>query len=176
MLLAGDEVLRSQGGNNNAWCQDNATSWFDWRLTERNGGFLRYTRELIAFRQRHPTLTRRQFLTGRPEGSDGEADIRWHGVALGVPPWDDPDGDARGVLACTLAPAAAAEEPLHVILNLGDTDRELPLPVPARGRWHTAIDTAAESPDDIVPRAAQAPRTGGSVRVTARSVVVLEAR
>jgi glycogen operon protein len=176
MLLAGDEVLRSQGGNNNAWCQDNATSWFDWRLAERNGTFLRYTRELIAFRKRHPTLTRRHFLTGRAEGPAGEPDIRWHGLVLGVPPWDDPDGDAHGVLACTLAAAADGEEALHVILNLGDTDRELPLPALARGRWHMAIDTAAESPADILARDAQAPVAGATVRVTARSVVVLEAR
>jgi glycogen operon protein len=176
MLLAGDEVLRTQGGNNNAWCQDNATSWFDWRLTERNGTFLRYTRELIAFRKRHPALSRRHFLTGRVEGPGDEPDVRWHGVALDVPPWDDPDGDAHGVLACTLAAATAGEEPLHVILNLGDTDRALPLPAVASGCWHTAIDTAAEPPADIVARDAQAPVAGATVRVTARSVVVLEAR
>ena len=64
MLLAGDEVLRSQRGNNNAYCQDNALSWFDWRLVESNREMLRFTRELIALRQRHPSLTRNRFFTG----------------------------------------------------------------------------------------------------------------
>ncbi len=66
MILAGDEVLRSQRGNNNAYSQDNELSWFDWRLIETNRDMLRFTRELIALRKRHPSLRRRRFLTGRP--------------------------------------------------------------------------------------------------------------
>ena len=66
MILAGDEVLRSQRGNNNAYSQDNELSWFDWRLIETNRDMLRFTRELIALRKRHPSLRRRSFLTGRP--------------------------------------------------------------------------------------------------------------
>ncbi|HZY91128.1 MAG TPA: glycogen debranching protein GlgX, partial [Gemmataceae bacterium] len=56
MLLAGDEFLRTQGGNNNAWCQDNAVSWVDWSLADRNADFLRFVRELVALRKRHPAL------------------------------------------------------------------------------------------------------------------------
>jgi glycogen operon protein len=72
MLLAGDEFLRTQGGNNNAWCQDNETSWVDWSLAEENKGFLRFTRELIRLRRRHPALRRRRFFTGeiRPAGRE----------------------------------------------------------------------------------------------------------
>ena len=70
MLLAGDEVLRGQGGNNNAWCQDNPLGWFDWTLVERNADVLRFVRGLIALRKRHPSLQRRHFLSGRVrEGS-----------------------------------------------------------------------------------------------------------
>jgi hypothetical protein len=72
MLLAGDEFLRTQGGNNNAYCQDNETSWVDWTLAERNADFLRFTRELIALRRRHPALRRRGFFRGR--GSDKPPD------------------------------------------------------------------------------------------------------
>ena len=61
MILAGDEVLRSQRGNNNAYCQDNEISWFDWRLVETNRDMLRFTRELIALRKRHPSLRRKAF-------------------------------------------------------------------------------------------------------------------
>ena len=54
MILGGDEVLRTQNGNNNAWCQDNALSWFDWSLLDRNAGFLRFVKMMIAFRKAHP--------------------------------------------------------------------------------------------------------------------------
>ncbi|MBN9518639.1 glycogen debranching protein GlgX [bacterium] len=64
MLLAGDEFLRSQKGNNNAWCQDNEISWVDWTLAETNADFLRFTKELIALRKRHPVLRRRRFFVG----------------------------------------------------------------------------------------------------------------
>src|SRR5581483_7254589 len=72
MLLAGDEFLRTQGGNNNAWCQDNETSWVDWSLAVKNADFLRFVRQLIQLRRRHPALRRRRFL-------DHHA-ITWHGV------------------------------------------------------------------------------------------------
>jgi isoamylase len=64
MLLAGDEFLRTQQGNNNAWCQDNEVSWVDWRLAERNADFLRFVREMIWLRRRHPALRRRRFFVG----------------------------------------------------------------------------------------------------------------
>src|SRR5205814_2251524 len=64
MLLAGDEFLRTQQGNNNAWCQDNEISWVDWTLAPRNADFLRFVHEMIALRKRHPVLRRRQFFRG----------------------------------------------------------------------------------------------------------------
>lgn len=64
MLLAGDEFLRTQKGNNNAWCQDNEISWVDWTLKEKNADFLRFTRELIQLRKRHTCLRRKRFLRG----------------------------------------------------------------------------------------------------------------
>ena len=64
MILAGDEFLRTQQGNNNAWCQDNELSWVDWTLAEKNKDFLRFTREMIWFRKRHPALRRKGFFQG----------------------------------------------------------------------------------------------------------------
>ena len=75
MLLAGDEVLRSQRGNNNAWCQDNALSWFDWRSVEINRDMLRFTRELTALRRRHPCLITNRFFHGEPVPGRGVPDI-----------------------------------------------------------------------------------------------------
>jgi glycogen operon protein len=105
MLTAGDEFLRTQRGNNNAWCQDNEVSWVDWTLAETNKGFLRFVREMIRFRKRHPALRRKEFFTGPrlalavgssadsgvlrrptpkappvPPSLQGQADVTWHGT------------------------------------------------------------------------------------------------
>jgi glycogen operon protein len=75
MILAGDEFLRTQNGNNNAWCQDNDLSWLNWERLEKNADFLRFVRELIWLRRRHPVLRRRRFFTGefhRGEPRTGE--------------------------------------------------------------------------------------------------------
>jgi len=114
MLLAGDEVLRSQGGNNNAYCQDNALSWSDWSLVETNRDMLRFTRELIALRRRHPCLTANRFFDAKPVPGRGIPDIAWHGARLDEAPWYD--GQGR-FLRFTLAGLAAGEEDLHVILK-----------------------------------------------------------
>src|SRR5262245_26633253 len=85
MLLEGDEILRTQRGNNNAWCQDNDISWLDWNLATRHADFLRFTREMIGLRRRHAALRRRYHFRGA--GLDGslEPDIIWHGVEPGQP-------------------------------------------------------------------------------------------
>jgi isoamylase len=173
MLLAGDEVLRSQKGNNNAWCQDNALSWFDWTLTRINGNMLRFVREMIAFRNRHACLRRRHFLTGNPTRPGGMPDVVWHGFELERPLWDDPE-------ACLLAYTLAAVEPgaahLHIMLNMAPHEHVLPLPTLENRHWYRAIDTAQDTPLDIVPALEQQPVRGTSCGVGPRSVVVLEGR
>src|SRR5262249_33993941 len=79
MLLGGDELLRTQDGNNNAWCQDNPLGWVDWGLAQRHAAFLRFVRELAAFRRRHPALRRKTFPT--------QGDVVWHGVEAYRPDW-----------------------------------------------------------------------------------------
>ena len=173
MLLAGDEVLRTQNGNNNAWCQDNDVSWFDWRRTETNSDVLRFVRELIALRRRHPTLSRPDFLTGNLEPARGIPDISWHGVRPGELPWADP---AARFLAFTLAGTSATEEDLHVLVNMSDRSESVELPgIPGR-YWHLAVDTARESPDDVLTAAMQAVWTAPRYLSQPRSVVVLESR
>ena len=76
MLLGGDELSRTQAGNNNAYCQDNEINWYDWNLNERGEGFLAFVQELIAFRKAHPSLRRRRFLSGEPN-EDGYKDVYW---------------------------------------------------------------------------------------------------
>jgi len=172
MLLAGDEVLRTQGGNNNAWCQDNETSWFDWRLTETNGDMLNFVRHAIALRRRHPSLARPAFLTGCIDPARGIPDIAWHGAVPGESPWKE----GSRYLAFTLAGCSAQEEDLHVLVNMSDRGESVALPEISGRRWHLALDTARESPWDIVARDAQIAWTAPRYLSQPRSVVVLEAR
>ena len=138
MLLAGDEVLRTQRGNNNAYSQNNAVSWFDWRAVDARREMLRFTRELIALRRRHRSLTVNRFFDGRPVPSRGLPDVRWHGAKLDDPGWHDPKGR---LLAFTLT-GSGDEEDLHVIFNMADAGIDVSVPeVPGR-RWHVALDSA----------------------------------
>ena len=173
MLLAGDEILRSQGGNNNTWCQDNAVSWFDWDFDQIQRDMLRFTKELIALRRRHSCLTANRFFDGKPVPGRNLPDIAWHGVRLNEPGWSD--AQAR-FLAFTIAGLAKDEEDLHVLCNMSEYALDAAIPaVPAR-RWHVALDTSRRSPEDISPPQLQKLHVGAHYRAVARSVVVLEGR
>jgi len=173
MLLSGDEVLSTQSGNNNAYCQDNPLSWFDWTRVGSQREMLRFTRELIALRRRHPSLTVNRFYTGGSVVGRGLPDICWHGARLKQPSWDDPG--AR-VLAFTVTGIAPGEADIHAVLNLSDEAIEAELPLLPGRRWHLAVDTAAEAPGDVAAPPAQRLLTGHVHRVSSRSVVILEAR
>ncbi len=172
MILSGDEVLRTQKGNNNCYCQDNELGWFDWRLTHENGEMLRFAGRMIAFRRRHPSLMRRQFLKGLSVGGR-LPDVTWHGQRLNDPRWGDPGGQ---VLAYTLAAVVENEEDLHVMLNMSGNSIDMELPnVPGR-IWHCAVDTSQPSPADIFEAADEPKVEGHTYRIAARSVVVLEGK
>jgi isoamylase len=173
MLLAGDEVLRSQRGNNNAWCQNNPVAWFDWALTERNADMLRFVSEIIALRKRHRTLQRRRFLTGRRTSSGNQPDITWHGTALDEPQWDDPDCRA---LAFTLTGIDEGEDDLHILVNTGEEPRLFELPTLPDRSWHLAVDTCRPTPEDIAAPLEQRMVSEAIYRVMARSLVVMEGR
>ena len=171
MLLGGDEFRRTQLGNNNAYCQDNAINWFDWQLADKNADILRFFTQMIAFRKRHAALRRRYFFDGEVNGR-GLADITWHGTRLHTPGWDDPNSR---VLAFTLG--APGENPdLHVILNMFSLGLDFEIP-PVEGRqWLTAVDTAAPSPADIPEPGSETPAAGDTYHAHGHSVVVLLSR
>jgi len=172
MLLAGDEVLRTQHGNNNAWCQDNETGWFDWRLAEANAGFLRFTRELVQLRRRHRSLRRRRFLTGAPGSGLGTLpDIRWQDADGVLPNWGAREAT---LLAFTLSGRDPGEPHLFVALNPSAQPRDVRVPAISGRQWHRAVDTALPSPADIAAPGAQEAAAGDTYAVAARSVVVLE--
>jgi glycogen operon protein len=173
MILSGDEVMRTQKGNNNCYCQDNNLSWFDWELTRKNSDMLRFATGMISFRKRHPSLMRKHFLTGRSKPGMPFPDVSWHGIRLNEPLWHDPE--AR-VLAFTLGRKVQQEEDIHVVLNMSEDLLDVPLPDLSGRKWHVAADTAQPSPKDIAEPAEQVAVTGNSHPVAPRSVVVLESR
>ncbi len=137
MILAGDEIRRTQQGNNNAYCQDNEISWFDWLLAQKHGdGMLRFWTRMIEFRKTHSTLRRRFFFTGTVN-ERGLPDVSWHGCKLNSPGWSDPDARALGM---TLG-GFDGEPDIHVMLNMywDSLEFEVP-PVPGR-QWFTTVDT-----------------------------------
>jgi isoamylase len=168
MLLMGDEVRRTQGGNNNAYCQDNDFSWFDWRLLAQHADIHRFVAELTAFRQRRDVVTDATSLT-LSQLLD-RARIDWHGVALNRPDWTE---HSRS-LALTLQ-SVNGRFRLHGMFNAYWKPLTFELP-PAPGGsdlWRRCIDTALASPDDI-NRWDNAPTvTTTTYEVHPRSVVLL---
>jgi len=150
MLVAGDEFLRTQGGNNNAWCQDNEVSWVDWGLAAKNADFLRFVREMIALRRRHPALRRRDFFFGSGPNGDREPDIMWHGLEPGQPAFFP----GSRSLTFSLDGSQTSREPdrdFHVMCNAGQQPLAFRIPASPSGRgWRRTVDTALASPLDIV--------------------------
>ncbi|MEM9828864.1 MAG: alpha-amylase family glycosyl hydrolase, partial [Planctomycetota bacterium] len=176
MIVSGDEARRTQKGNNNAYCQDNEISWFDWRLTEKNQDLVRFVHSLTEFRRQQPTVRRRSFLTG--EAVDGRMipDVSWY----------SPDGTAlnwsQNLLAMVAYIAAPdrSEDPegvgrdLVMMFNSTGETRPFHLPTIGRGvRWNLFINTAAESPLDIFPNLdGPTPAAKASIEVVHHSLQV----
>ena len=168
MLLMGDEVRRTQRGNNNAYCQDNDISWFDWSLLTSHGDVHRFVKELTAFRQRRDVVAQETTLTLNQVL--GRARIDWHGVLLNRPDWSEHSHS----LAFTLR-SVRGQFLLHGMLNAywKPLMFELP-PAPAGyGTWRRCIDTALASPDDINRWDVAPTVTTTTYEVHPRSVVLL---
>ncbi|TSD84650.1 glycogen debranching protein GlgX [Mycobacterium sp. KBS0706] len=169
MMLMGDEVRRTQCGNNNAYCQDNETSWLDWTLAEKHADVLRFATLLNARRtQRDMEHERRRVSLSQ---MIRQASKTWHGVELGKPDW----GDQSHSLAFE---AILPREGLHVhlIFNAYWEPLEFELPATLDGganSWRRWIDTALDSPDDIVPWQAAPALSDRRYHAADRSVVVL---
>jgi len=167
MFVMGDEVRRTQGGNNNAYCQDNQTSWFDWSLVEKHADLHRFVSLLIGRRlMRDDEHERRRVSLNTLIANAIQA---WHGVKLNQPDW----GDASRSVAFS---AELRKEGLcfHLILNAYQEALEFELPtLEVGGPWRRWIDTALDSPNDIVSWEKAAPVSGNPYRAEANSVVAL---
>ncbi len=168
MFAAGDEVRRTQRGNNNAYCQDNEISWFDWTLLDRRHGLHRFWKLMIEFRKSHPALRRGRFFTGATN-ERGLVDVTWHGTKLNSPGWTDPEARA---LALTLA-GFDGDADIHAMLNMYWDSLEFELPAVPGRRWFKAVDTSQAPPNDIADPGAETEVTGATYAVEGRSVVVL---
>ena len=158
MLRAGDEFLHTQGGHNNPYDHDDETSWLDWRRRDRNPGFWRFVKHMIAFRRTHPSLARSRFWRD---------DVRWFG-AVGEADFSAP------AIAWRLRGSAYHDDDLYVMINASVTAVEFVIQ-DDRADWRIVVDTARVAPDDVElvhPRALERP----TYTVDRRSVVVLVCR
>jgi glycogen operon protein len=169
MILMGDEVRHTQGGNNNAYCLDNEISWLDWALVEGRADVLRFVQLLTARRLLRDTEHERRRVSLNTLIAEGNK--AWHGVNLHQPDW----GDNSHSVAFG---AELREEGVlfHLILNAYWESLEFELPRLGGGRaWRRWIDTALDSPQDIVPWQEASAISGDAYRAGARSVVLLVA-
>ena len=178
MMLAGDEIAHSQGGNNNAYCQDNEITWIDWSLLDSQASLLEFARKLTALRHAHPVLRRTRFLHGNFSCARGIKDITWftpQGAEKTSEQWMDPVARCIGVLLNGQASptigshgALIEDDLLLIILNSHHEVVEFTLPgIPVEGEWTRLIDTAA--PDAEPAAFAQ----GAVLPIAGRSVTVL---
>jgi isoamylase len=151
MILGGDEFARSQRGNNNAYCQDNEISWFDWTAASRNSDLVEFFRKAIAFTRRFPALQRRKFLLGRDLDDDGIPDLTWFAPGGSKPPWWDES--ARTLcyqLDASEDGAQLGVERLFFILNAHFESQWVNLPpLGPMQSWYRAIDTSLPSGVDF---------------------------
>jgi isoamylase len=169
MLLMGDEVRRTQKGNNNAYCQDNETSWLDWSLCAANADLLRFVRHMIQARLAFDhgieggRIALEEYLS--------KARMEWHGVELGNPDW----GDDSHSVAVTLH-SFVSSQVRYIAINAFWKPLEFALPpvtAGSQGGWIRLIDTSLPSPDDIMEEGTGAPVTTPKYLVNPRSIVMV---
>jgi isoamylase len=152
MILGGDEFMRTQKGNNNAYCQDNEISWFQWKQAKENSDILDFFKKAIAFEKRCTILQRRKFFLGEDLDVDHIPDLSWFGKDLAKPSWDDPElrtlcfqldgGEEKSELG---------DYHLFFILNADSNLQSIRLPQLTNGKqWYRVIDTSLESGEDFL--------------------------
>ena len=177
MFLGGDEIGRTQRGNNNAYCQDNEISWFDWTLLEKNSGLFRFVKEMIAFRRRHPGFMRPEFYTGHGGAYNAIPDISWYTEKGVSPDWEK----IAYCLAMHINGKQADitrdkdDNDFFIMFNAGLDPITFTVPLSTgRSRWLRVVDTSMSSPNDILLQGSEEPLALlGKYQVKARSIVIL---
>jgi glycogen operon protein len=167
LWLWGDETLRTQHGNNNAWCHDGPDWWRNWDDVRRHRDFLRFVRGLLALRRKHAV-----WRGGDWFATDGPGSVAWHGPALAPPEWE------HGALHLVMHIRSKDPAEFLLLVNGGQEACEFRLPPPAAGSsWRLIVNTAGVPPADFTPLEGAAPLADPSARtLAARSLVLLAAR
>jgi len=179
MVFMGDEMGRTQGGNNNAYCHDSDINWLDWTLVTRKWELLRFAKLMIHFRRAHPVLRSRYHLRNQDYVGSGYADISYHGTQAWTPDWS---GGSR-VFAFMLCgkhakQGAVRDDDIYVAMNMYWEALPFSLPpLPPGRRWHVFANTGASAPQDIYPPGQEVP-IEDQTRILAggRSVIILVGR
>jgi isoamylase len=179
MILMGDEVGRTQRGNNNTYCHDNDLNWFDWRLVDENADLLRFFKTVIAMRHAHPVLRSRDHLHHADYVGCGLPDVSWHGTRAWQPDWSAGSRVLAFMLSGRHAKSGAApDDDIYVVANSHWDSLEFELPAPTAGRaWHVAVNTSMPSPEDCFPQGTE-PRLDNqhNIWLGGRSVMILVGR
>jgi len=177
-VLGGDEMGRTQGGNNNAYCQDNEVSWFDWKNSDE--ALLQFTSAVIAFRRAHKAFRRRGFFQGRPIHGVGITDLAWFtpaGVEYGDEQWNDVHAKSLALFLngtdLEIGPRGESVEDDSFLLLVNAYSEPIGFTIPPEvwGKaWTTVLDTAAGTVDDS---GLATTKPGETVQVDGRSIAVL---
>ncbi len=154
MILGGDEIARTQNGNNNAYCQDNETSWYNWALLKTNADLYRFSKEMIAFRLRHQAFMRPEFYTGLDGSYNAIPDISWFDDEGNLPNWDKINLLLSLRLDGSKADILADRDDNDFFIMFNASTKMVPFKVyPSidEKKWYSAIDTGLDSPNDIMP-------------------------
>jgi glycogen operon protein len=181
MITAGDEIARTQGGNNNAYCQDNEISWLNWELDDEKQALLRFTQRVIALRRAHPVFRRRDFFQGRPLYGSDVRDIHWYktdGNEMTQEDWEHGQARSLGVymVGAALQERDARGVPVRdgnylLLFNANHRGQRFKLPLDGGTiRWRLLLDTSL-SEGFTEPRAF---RSGATYAVGGRALAVLE--
>jgi glycogen operon protein len=176
MILGGDEFGRTQGGNNNAYCQDNEISWYNWALLDKNADLFRFTREIITFRKRHPAFMRPEFYTGRGGKYNAPPDVSWFDDTGKTIDWENTGFSFAFQIDGTKADSLADRDDCDFFImfnsSIADINFKLPL-VTQKHSWRRIIDTSLPSPDDIHSIDMDSPEIHSDYNVKGRSIVLL---
>jgi glycogen operon protein len=182
MLLHGDELGRTQHGNNNVYAQDSELAWVDWARAREYGHLTDFVARMTKLRKQHPVFRRRRFFRGRPTSGSPLEDIGWFkpdGTQMTDEDWDSGFAkslavflNGEGIREPDTRGERLVDQSFFLLFNGHYESIEFTLPeLPVTDRWHVAVDTHAPMADDVDPRAV---KNGEAITVEARSVIVLQ--
>jgi glycogen operon protein len=178
MILMGDEVGRTQNGNNNTYCHDNELNWFDWGLTETNADLLRFTTNLIALRHAHAILRNRDFFRHSDPLGTGLPDMSFHGTQPWQPDWSNSNSHTLAFMLNGDYAKGTPDNHIYMAMNMYWDSVWFSLPkLPDGLRWHIAVNTGVQFPEDSwTPGSEPLLSDQNNILLGGRSVIILVGR